>query len=402
MLQVIKNLRASNPNPSTLYLYQNIKFKKNQEVKIEELSSLSNILEELPVSLEERLELFEKVLTHLSIGIPDSQLLQEAQIEAHHLASSFENYGLPMGSKVAREAEFLLQTLANWRQHTALLLNRLEKLTICLKETLQQPKYLPITSVLPQLPSTRLLIIDCETILTERIKQEAANHSLQVDVATNLTVAKSIIASRPPNVVLLDIAIGKSYNNSLKFLAQLIKDKPKLPVIIFTTLDQLYYRVEVARLGAYTFLHKNTPVDEVLSQITKVVNQSPDSKAKVMVVDDDPLILYRIKTLLLPWKLQVTTLQSPEEFWQILEAINPDLLILDIEMPGFNGIDLCQAVRNDSRWSLLPILFLSVHSEAKVMHKVYTVGADDYVQKPIIEHEFITRIFNRLERRNNK
>ncbi|KAF3890809.1 response regulator [Tolypothrix bouteillei VB521301] len=307
-----------------------------------------------------------------------------------------------MGSKAAREAEFLLQTLANWRQHTALLLNRFEKLTIWLKETLQQKPYIPSAPLVRQLPSTRLLIVDYDTVLTERIKQEAVTHNLQVEVATNISMAKSIIASRPPNVVLLDIALGTERENGLNFLAQLMEEKPELPAIVFTALNQLHYRVEVARLGAYTFLDKQTPVDEVLSKITEVVNQAPVSKGKVMVVDDDPLILYRIKTLLLPWKLQVTTLQFPEKFWQILEATSPDLLILDIEMPCFNGIELCQAVRNDNRWNWLPVLFLSVHSNAKIVHQLYAVGGDDYIQKPIIEHEFMTRIFNRLERSNDK
>ncbi|WP_017744838.1 response regulator [Scytonema hofmannii] len=372
--------------------------KKSQEVRIEALASGLEKQKELQVNLAERLELFEKVLSHLSIGVLDSQLLQQAQAEAHHLASSFGNYGLPTGSKVAREAEFLLQTLTNWRQHTALLLNRFEKLTIWLKETLQQQPYIPVSPVIRQLPSTRLLIVDYDTVLTERIKQEAVTNGLQVEVAANLTLAKSIVASRPPNVVLLDINLGNSYENGLNFLAQLTEAKPELPVIVFTTSNQLHYRVEVARLGAYTFLQKNTPVDEVLSKITEVVNQSSVNKAKVMIVDDDPLILHRIKTLLLPWELQVTTLQCPQQFWQILEATTPDLLILDIEMPYFNGIELCQAVRNDSRWSWLPILFLSVHSDEKILHQVYAVGADSYVKKPIVEHELITHIFNRLER----
>jgi DNA-binding response OmpR family regulator/HPt (histidine-containing phosphotransfer) domain-containing protein len=362
------------------------------------LDKLSEIQEEIEENLINKLQLFEQVFKHLSIDILDNELLQQAQFEAHYLAKSFGNYDLPMGSKAAREVEFLLQTLVNWRQHTALLLNRFEKLIMWLKETLQKQPCIPITSVLPQSLSTRLLIVDHDTVLTERIKQEAATQGLQIEVATNLTVAKSMIASYNPNVVLLDIALSSNSECGLDFLARLMEEKLDLPVIVFTKSDRLDYRVEVARFGAYTFLQKSTPVNEVISKIKEAVHPSSVNKAKVLIVDDDPLILSHVKTLLSPWEFQVTTLQFPQQFWDTLEVTNPDLLILDIEMPDFNGIELCQTVRNDSKWHKLPILFLSIHLDAKLVHQIYTVGADDYIKKPIVERELITRIFNRLER----
>jgi len=67
-------------------------------------------------------------------------------------------------------------------------------------------------------------------------------------------------------------------------------------------------------------------------------------------------------------------------------------------MPGVSGIELCSEVRNNSRWSELPVLFLTVHSEAEIVNQVFSVGADDFVSKPIVGPELVTRIVNRLER----
>lgn len=67
-------------------------------------------------------------------------------------------------------------------------------------------------------------------------------------------------------------------------------------------------------------------------------------------------------------------------------------------LSGINGIDLCQVVRNDPYWNQLPVLFLSFHKDAKTLNRVFAAGADDYVSKPILEPELITRIMNRLER----
>ncbi|NET51478.1 MAG: response regulator [Merismopedia sp. SIO2A8] len=76
----------------------------------------------------------------------------------------------------------------------------------------------------------------------------------------------------------------------------------------------------------------------------------------------------------------------------------PLLLDIDVEMPEFSGLDLCQVVRNEPRWQDLPVIFLSAHTDAKTVQQVFTVGADDYVQKPIVGPELIARVLNRIER----
>lgn len=119
---------------------------------------------------------------------------------------------------------------------------------------------------------------------------------------------------------------------------------------------------------------------------------------KILAVDDDPIFLSSLPPLLKPWGMTVTTLSDPAQFWDTLTTTAPDLLMLDIEMPHCNGIELCQAVRNDadSPWQSLPILFLSARQNAAA--QVFAAGADDYVVKPVLGPELITRISNRLER----
>ncbi|MBD2386067.1 response regulator [Cylindrospermum sp. FACHB-282] len=137
---------------------------------------------------------------------------------------------------------------------------------------------------------------------------------------------------------------------------------------------------------------------EVLEAETQVLQNAPHGEAKILVVDDDPQILALLQTLLSPWGLNAIALNDPRKFWETLEAVTPDMLILDVEMPYVNGIELCQVVRNDPRWSELPILFLTVHNDAEIVNQVFSIGADDFVSKPIIGPELVTRIINRLER----
>jgi len=61
-------------------------------------------------------------------------------------------------------------------------------------------------------------------------------------------------------------------------------------------------------------------------------------------------------------------------------------------MPHLNGIELCQVIRNDPRWSELPVLFLTAHAEADTVEQIFAAGADDCVSKPIMGPKLVTRI----------
>lgn len=120
-------------------------------------------------------------------------------------------------------------------------------------------------------------------------------------------------------------------------------------------------------------------------------------RSQLLIVDDDAQLLNTVKAMLQPWGFQIALLDDPQGFWGTLEAVKPDLLLLDIEMLGVNGIDLCQVIRNDSRWEDLPILMISASTDDETVQQVFMAGADDYVRKPIRAAELVARVIRRLE-----
>jgi diguanylate cyclase (GGDEF)-like protein len=144
-------------------------------------------------------------------------------------------------------------------------------------------------------------------------------------------------------------------------------------------------------------------VQQSKTDISTKIESSDESDARatdatVLIVDDDPIVLNVLHTLLNPWGLNVVTLDQPRNFLNVLTTAQPDLLVLDVEMPDVTGIELCQIVRDHPQWSHLPILFLTAHTDADTLHQVFSAGADDFVSKPIVGPELVTRILNRLER----
>jgi diguanylate cyclase (GGDEF)-like protein len=123
-----------------------------------------------------------------------------------------------------------------------------------------------------------------------------------------------------------------------------------------------------------------------------------NATGKVLVVDEDRQILNAIAVLLESRNLVVVTLDNCASFWDVLAAEQPDLLVMDIELPPVNGFDICQSLRNNPLWCNLPILLLTVNIDAQTIHRVFAAGADDLVCKPIVGPELVSRVLNRLER----
>lgn len=143
----------------------------------------------------------------------------------------------------------------------------------------------------------------------------------------------------------------------------------------------------------------NFPLTPIVanSSLSFTIKQ-PQAAIKLMVVDDDIDYLRSLPELLAPWEFKVTTLDDPQEFWSVLEAVLPDVLVLDVNIPPFDGIEICQALRSYPQWQRLPVLFLSAVSDLHTQNLAFSVGADDYLCKPISGIDLANRIRNRLQR----
>lgn len=368
------------------------------------MSELTNeIWERVKGKYDVRIAVLEKAVTVWQEDTLSAELRQQALQEAHTLVGSLGSFGFDEASRVSREIE---QTFKTEERLNQTLYEHLSGLLRALRQALEEPlKVLESVETLPttSLPSTvkqqsRLLVVDDDEALALALISEATAWGMHAQKATDLSKAREALALAQPNVVLLDLSFPDSAENGFELLAELTTNLPQVPVLVFTAQENFADRVKAARLGARGFLQKPMSPAQVIEAIAIALQQSTTPEAKLLIVDDDPQLLDFLRILLEPWGFSLTLLNNPQQFWETLEQTAPDLLILDVAMPELSGIDLCQVVRNDPRWSELPVLFLSARTDAETVHRVFTAGADDYVNKPIVGPELVARVLNRLER----
>jgi DNA-binding response OmpR family regulator len=358
-------------------------------------SSTYKIWEKFKGKFLEQFAVLEQTSNLLVLGHLTPELKEEAKYQAHKLAGALGIFGLIKGSEIARELENLLEEEITIED---LPIQRISQLVKKLEvEVNKTPELEPKSDKVPYSPL--ILIVDDDLILAERVRIEAIAWGLRVEIATDLDVARKAITQSPPDVILLDLNFPGSTENGLTLLREVVQKTPKIPVLVFTGKGNLTDRLEVARLGGQIFLQKPLPTYEILKAVTGVLKSNKSkSSHRVMVVDDDSIALTHISTLLSPLGLEVIELNNSQDFWNVLTNTTPDLLVLDIEMPNFSGLDLCKVVRNDPQWYKLPIIFWSAHTEVSDLDQAFIAGADDYISKSTEISELITKIIRRLKR----
>ena len=120
-----------------------------------------------------------------------------------------------------------------------------------------------------------------------------------------------------------------------------------------------------------------------------------ERKQRLLVVDDDQEVLRMVNRLFELEGYDVVTAADGKSAIELLEEREPDLIILDIMMPGLNGFQVLDLVRQCSD---VPIIMLTARSEVTTLHNALALGADDYVKKPFHTRELLARVRSKLRR----
>lgn len=329
------------------------------------------------------------------------ELRARAGTEAHKLAGSLGTLGFAWASECARELERALGGDPAASSQVAALAGAVTALQDGLFGDARVQ--LPGAAERVYAPEESLAVADHIDLLVvvERDREarlmvaDAQARGLTVALAEDLTSAELALVERTPELVLLDLTLREGAARALEFLSEAAEGRS---VVVIVDEHESVDRVEVARRRGRGFLPPRLSPGETIDVVLALRDRERMPGTRVLVVDDDPIILATVRAVLGQSGLTVMACHGSEGFWAALEEFIPDLIVLDFEMPGVSGLELCRAIRNDRRWEGLPVVFLTGRTDAESVHEVFDAGADDYVAKPLVGPELTARIANRLER----
>jgi DNA-binding response OmpR family regulator len=111
----------------------------------------------------------------------------------------------------------------------------------------------------------------------------------------------------------------------------------------------------------------------------------------VLVVDDDPVLCELVSYELEQWGFDVRQASDADEAWREVADRVPDLVLLDVVMPGDSGLDLLERWRGNAATAAMPVIMLSAKAREHDVERGFELGADDYVIKPFSPREVARR-----------
>lgn len=126
------------------------------------------------------------------------------------------------------------------------------------------------------------------------------------------------------------------------------------------------------------------------------------TKERILIVDDNEENLSVLGNFLISKNYNVQFAETGEAALKTIERKVPDLILLDISMPGISGYEVCEILKKDDATAEIPIIFITAMSETKDVVKGFELGAVDYVTKPFNQAELLSRVKTHLELEHTK
>jgi DNA-binding response OmpR family regulator len=227
----------------------------------------------------------------------------------------------------------------------------------------------------------RILLLSPDRLVAEFLRQPLldAGHQLEEVFSPDALDAASAAA---PELVLLPTHIGPLDGQQL---ARRVKESTEASVIIYGT--ESPHR-SVAGGAADGFLRLPFSADELAG----LIGLAARDQRLILLADDSDLVHRHNVPFLEEAGYQVLSAYDGNEALTLAFEQRPDLCITDVEMPGADGYMVCETLKTDPRTEHIPVVICSARGEAESLEQGFDAGADDYLVKPVLPEELLSRI----------
>lgn len=253
----------------------------------------------------------------------------------------------------------------------------------------------------------KILIIEDEKNLLEAIEKKFTIEGYSVFTALDGEAGLAQAKISKPDLILLDIVMPKM--NGYEVLENLKKDKnlSKIPVIIISNSGQPVEIEKILTMGADDYLIKaefdpSEVMIKVKDLLAKKENEEESIKnktevkeklKKILIIEDDPMLLDLCVSKIKSTGFDIDASLDPQEGLEKIVKNKPDLIILDIVLPGIDGFEILKKIRTNSDKNIakIPVIVLSNLSQESDIKKAMTLGANSYLLKASVTVNEIIR-----------
>ena len=236
----------------------------------------------------------------------------------------------------------------------------------------------------------------------ERLAKQLEFFGLSAQSLDSTHAFHTTLAERLPAAVVMDVDF-EGPGQGLKLAAQMQEGlEQKLPLLFFSLQEtDTPTRLAAVRAGGEEFLTGTLEASSLLEKIEILTRVAQYEPYKVLIIDDSRAQATHTERLLNGAGIVTRTLFDPIQTMAELADFQPDLIILDMYMPGCTGTELAKVIRHNDRYVSVPIIYLSAEDDLDKQLDAMSEGGDDFLTKPIKPRHLITTVRNRAARARN-
>lgn len=344
-------------------------------------------------------------LQHAADPQEQQQHLQTLRDQLHKLAGAAGTFGFSSLGQRAREleqeADQWLETLQQEQQSLQDFSRSLQQLARQQFQAEHSPEPATQSSRSPRPSSSarRIYILEDQRSIGENMRLTLNNFGYQAEHFTRIVELEAALQQQLPDALIVDVNLPDEALTGLEYAANLQQrlDEP-LPLLVITTQDDFATHLQAVRVGALGFFTKPVDIPQLENRLERCFAQQHGEPYRVLIIDDDRELASRFSLILRGANMLVEMLHEPAEIFTRMRSFNPEVVLLDVSMPGCTGPELAQIIRLNDDWLRVPIVYLSAETDITRQMNALIKAGDDFVTKPISDNALVAAVFSRAQR----
>lgn len=243
----------------------------------------------------------------------------------------------------------------------------------------------------------RIAILEDDAEMGRSIELTLRNFGYDAHWFATTSALESVIDERTFDVLITDVDLGMSEPDGLEYSRPLL-ERLNLSLLVISNKTDFTTQLRAVRAGAIGFLPKPINLPALENTLQRCFARQQGEPYRILIVDDDHELARHYSLVLGQSNMLVEVCNDPITGLEAMHRSNPEVVVLDVHMPGCSGPELAQIIRFQDEWLRVPIVYLSAETDlAKQMGALLRAG-DDFVTKPISDSALVTTVFSRAQR----
>ena len=273
----------------------------------------------------------------------------------------------------------------------------LEEIKVILKNKAQNKKNI-IFKTQNNSFALNILLIEDDYVLNNLITQKLELNKHRVINLNSGEKLNQVLEKENLDIIIIDLLLPDLNSENLIKQLQISKKHKNTPIIVITSDQTNKKMIDTINLGVSDFIQKPFEITDLLKRVESTAKKN---KTKILVVDDDELILTLLKDKLEQKGHEVITNSDNNNTLRLVQDVKPDIIILDRVMPNINGNNMLKILKNRSDTKNIPIIFLTVVNNENDILEAYKEGVSAYISKPFEISTLNRTILDILEKPNS-